>query len=137
MIPEDCFYTQSHVWIQPEEENVQLVGVTEPLLRYVGPLLSIWTLDDDDPIMPSVPFGGVEGAERTHELFLPMQADIVDVNEELVVSLEKLQQDPYGEGWLLRIELDDPQQELIQLMTVHAYRDYVVEDLGEEFIDEQ
>jgi glycine cleavage system H protein len=136
MIPEDCYYTESHVWIKPEEDDVQLLGVTEPLLESLGQLLSLSLLDEDDPIMPSIPFGNVEGYQGTQQLYLPMEADIIEVNEELVANLEKLQSDPYGEGWLLRITLEDPQKELIQLMTVHSYRDYVIEDLGDEYVNE-
>ena len=131
MIPDDCFYTKGHVWIKPEEDS-QLVGVTEPLLRTIGPVVSLALLDADDPIMPDIPWGEVEGSRATHQLFLPREAQILEVHDELLWSFEQLEKDPYGEGWLMRIKLEDPQQ-LIQFMTVHTYREFVTETLGKEF----
>ena len=134
MIPEDCFYTEHHVWIKPEADS-QLVGVTEPLLRAIGPVVSLAMLDADDPIMPDIPWGEVEGNRDTRQLYLPREAQILEVHDELLWSFEKLEKDPYGEGWLMRVKVEDPQY-LIQLMTVHSYRKFVAETLGEEFADE-
>jgi glycine cleavage system H protein len=134
MIPEDCFYTEHHVWVKPEEDS-QLLGVTEPLLRAVGPVVSLSLLDADDPIMPDIPWGEVEGYRDSHQLFLPREAHILEVHDELLWTFEKLEKDPYGEGWLMRVKVEDPQY-LIQLMTVHSYREYVAKTLGEEFADE-
>lgn len=136
MIPEDCYYTEYHLWIRHEEDQTLLVGVTRPLLRKVGPLLSIDILDADDPIMPTIPFGQVEGLDDARQLYLPMEADILEVHEELKANLDKLANDPYGDGWLARIKLEDPQSQLIQLMTYHTYRDFVKESLGEDYLDE-
>ena len=134
MIPEDCFYTDHHVWIKPEEDS-QLVGVTEPLLRAIGPVVSLAILDADDPIMPDIPWGEVEGSRDTRQLFLPREAQILEVHDELLWSFEKLEKDPYGEGWLIRVKLEDPQQ-LIQFMTVHSYRKFVADTLGKEFAND-
>jgi len=134
MIPEDCFYTEHHVWIKPEEDS-QLVGVTEPLLRVVGPLISVALLDADDPIMPDIPWGELEGTRETRQLYLTREAQILEVHDELLWRFEKLEKDPYGEGWLIRIQIDDPQQ-LNRFMTVHRYREYVAEAFGEKFANE-
>ena len=134
MIPEDCFYTEHHVWIKPEEDS-QVLGVTEPLLRLVGPIISVALLDADDPIMPDIPWGEVEGNRETRQLYLPREAQILEIHDELLWNFDKLQKDPYGEGWLMRVQLADPQQ-LIQLMTVHLYRQYVAELFGKKVADE-
>ncbi len=136
MIPEDCYYTDQHMWLRPEDDEVILLGVTEPLLRRTGPLLSVSLLDADDPIMPGIPFGEVEGIDHSQLLSLPTEADIVEVNEEAIALPERVSDDPYGDGWLARITIDDAQHQLIQLMTVHSYRDFVKADLGEDYVDE-
>ena len=134
MIPEDCFYTEDHIWIKPEEDS-QLVGITEPLLRSIGPVVSLAMLDADDPIMPDIPWGEVEGSRDTRQLFLPREAQILEVHDELFWSFDKLEKDPYGEGWLMRVRLEDPQQ-LIQFMTVHTYKEFVAETLGKDFAND-
>jgi len=135
MIPEDCFYTEHHVWIKPEQD-VQLVGVTEPLLRRVGPVVALTVLDADDPIMPDIPWGELEGSRETRQLYLPQEAQILEVHDEVLWTFEKLEKDPYGEGWVMRVRMEDARQQLIQLMPVHAYREFVATAFGKEFADE-
>jgi glycine cleavage system H protein len=135
MIPEDCFYTEHHIWIK-SEQDVQLVGVTEPVLRWVGPVVSLTMLDADDPIMPDIPWGELEGYRYTRQLYLPREAQILEVHDEVLWTYEKLEKDPYGEGWLMRVRIEDFRQLLMQLMPVHVYREFVAESLGKEFADE-
>ena len=134
MIPEDCFYTQHHVWVKPDDDT-QLLGVTEPLLRRIGAVVGVEMLDADDPIMPDIPLGALEGMRETRQLYLPMEADILEVNDELVWDFTKLEKDPYGEGWLIKIKASDVEQ-LDDLMTHDEYDSYI-EDQAEEDEDEE
>jgi glycine cleavage system H protein len=134
MIPEDCFYTEHHLWVKPED-GTQLVGVTEPMIRKAGALISLVLPDADDPIIPDIPFGEVEAVDDTFRLYFPQEGTVLDVNDGLVSNLNRLQRDPYRKGWLMRVQVDEPDQ-LIQLMTLHSYRDFVAKDLGEEYADD-
>ncbi len=134
MILEDLFYTEDHVWVRPEEEWVE-IGVAEPLIRKLEPLVSIDMLQADDAMKSVVPFAELEGIGETRQLYPPAETRILEVNEELLWDHGKLVEDPYGDGWLMRVESPET-SELLHLMTATAYHDFCVEDLGEDFVDE-
>ncbi len=128
MIPEDRYYTKGHVWVKIDEAVVEL-GATEPIIRKLSPLISIDLPDPDDEMKMELPFGELEGLQDTFQLYPPVEARITDVNDELLWNLDRLAGDPYGEGWLLKIRVHDP-QELRQLLNSNVYAEYCSEDLG-------
>jgi glycine cleavage system H protein len=134
MIPEDLVYTKFHAWVRQGEPLVE-VGVTEPFLRRVAPLISLELPDPDDEMKPQLPYGEVEGHQESWRLYPPAEARIVEVNEELVWNHEKLLKDPYGEGWLLKVRVHDP-EELAHLWSPGVYRRFCEDTLGAEFVDE-
>jgi glycine cleavage system H protein len=137
MIPEDRFYTTDHLWVKPDDGQLE-IGVTRPLLKTVGDLVALDVLDADDAMKEELPFGEVEGAEKSHKLFPPTEARIIEVNSELLWNLGKLQEDPYEEGWLVRVEMEDEQQmDLLQLMTARLYEEYIEKNLGEEYLEQE
>lgn len=137
MIPEDCFYTNNHEWVRADDNQLE-IGVTRPLLMKVGDLISLELLDADDEMKLELPFGEIEGSEAICKLYPPIEARIVEVNAELLWNLEKLKQDPYGEGWLIRVQLDEGQQlDVLQFMTGRLYEQYVQEQLGEEYLQDE
>jgi len=129
MIPEDRYYTKGHVWVKIDETVVE-VGVTEPILRKVEPLISIDLPDADDEMKAELPFGELEGLEETYQLYPPVEARITEVNSELVWNLDKLSKDPYVAGWLLKIRVHDP-QELKNLLSPKAYEQVCAAEFGE------
>jgi glycine cleavage system H protein len=130
VIPDDLFYTRDHVWLRPGEDYFE-VGVTEPLVARIAPMVSIELLDADDDMKFELPFAQLEGHAETRHLYPPVETRIVDVNDELLWDQSKLEKDPYGEGWLIRIVPADT-QELLHLMTAHPYQEFCAEDLDEE-----
>jgi glycine cleavage system H protein len=134
MIPQDRYYTKGHQWVKIDEAIVA-VGVTEPILRKLSPLVSIDLPDKDEEMKAELPYGELEGLQETHQLYPPVEARVVDVHEELLWNLDKLAKDPYGKGWLLKIRVHDP-QELKNLLSARAYREFCAQDLGEGFADE-
>lgn len=119
MIPDDRVYTKNHVWARLGTSLLEL-GVTEPLLKQVGAVLAVELPDPDDELKLELPFGEVEGETETRQLYAPVESRIVEVNHELVWNHKKLTKDPYGEGWLLRIEVRGP-DDLAGLMNAEAY----------------
>lgn len=108
-MPDDRTYSPNHDWVMTTEEGV-LLGVTEPLLKHLGTLISVELPDSDDEMMVGVPFGAVESEEEIHELMPPGDALILEVNDAVLWDLDALAQDPYGKGWMLRLQLHDPGQ---------------------------
>ncbi|MFO7958199.1 MAG: glycine cleavage system protein H [Candidatus Brocadiia bacterium] len=134
MIPDDLFYTNDHVWVRPEEDYIE-VGVTRPLIKKLEPLISVDLLEADDAMKMQVPFGVLEGHEETYYLYPPVEERIIEVNDEVLWIDQKLMEDPYGEGWLIRVESPET-PELLHLMTSTAYAEFCAEDLGEEYVDD-
>ena len=129
MIPDDRVYTTSHVWARLGTTLLEL-GVTEPLLKRVGTLLSIDLPDADDELKLEQPFGQQEGQEWTHQLYAPVESRVVEVNGELVWNHKKLAKDPYGQGWLLKMEVRGP-DDLAGLMNAEAYEQFCAANLPE------
>lgn len=134
MIPDDRAYTKNHEWVKPDTAFVEL-GLTDPLLRKLRPLVSIELPDADDELMVELPFGEVEGVQETYQLYPPAEARIIEVHAELVWDQKKLLTDPYGAGWLMKIRVYNPRQ-LDGLLNAESYREFCIEDLGEEFVGE-
>ena len=114
MIPADLFYTKHHLWVRPEADCVE-VGVTEPLIRKIKPLVSVEMLEPDDEMKDELPFGELEGCRETYRLYPPAETRILEVNDELLWDQTKLERDPYGEGWLFRILPSKLQEEMATL----------------------
>ena len=122
MIPEDRLYTRNHEWVKLDEVVVPM-GVTASLLRSLGTLISLELPQREDQMMLGVPFGSVEGAKGLHEMLPPADATILEVNESLLWDLNSLAKDPYGQGWLLKIKVHNPDQ-LRSLLMAPAYREH-------------
>ena len=133
MIPDDLFYTECHLWVRPQGECVE-VGVSEPLIRKMKPLISIELTEPEVEMKFELPFGEVEGHEETRQLYPPSETRVLEVNDELLWDHTKLVGDPYGAGWLMRIIAPET-QELLHLMTASTYREFCAKDLGKEFAD--
>lgn len=130
MIPEDRTYTRNHEWVKLDEATV-LMGVTAPLLKMMGKLISVELPVMDDEMMLDVPFGSIEGPDALHEMMPPADATILEANGALLWDLDTLFKDPYGEGWLLKIKVHNPDH-LRSLLTASAYRECCKERWGKE-----
>jgi len=129
MIPDDRVYTTGHVWARLGTTLLEL-GVTEPLLKRLGTLISIDLPDPDDELKLELPFGELEGEWRTHQLYAPVESRVVEVNGELVWNHKKLAKDPYGQGWLLKMEVRGP-DDLAGLMNAETYEQFCAANLPE------
>ena len=134
MIPGDRVYTKEHQWVREQAAFVE-IGVTDPLLQKLSPLISIELPDPDDEMKLELPFGELEGLNETYQLYPPLEANIIEVNAELVWNHRKLLDDPYGEGWLLKIRAED-RGPLKPLLNANTYRVFCLETLGQEFLND-
>ena len=130
MIPEDRTYSSTHEWVKIDVAVVQM-GVTEPLIRTMGPLVGLELPDPDDEMKLGIPIAVVESNEHLHEIMPPAAANILEVNKDLEWDLNALAEDPYGEGWLMKIKVHEPDH-LRDLMTPEMYREHCQDIWGEE-----
>jgi glycine cleavage system H protein len=128
-VPRNCRYTRDHFWVRPEG-NEAVMGLSDHLQKELGDIVFVDLPELDDDIEAQGTFGIVESDLAVADLITPVKGTVTEISADLEDSPELINEDPYGEGWLIRVELDDPEQ-LDALMTPEEYEDYIA-DLGEE-----
>ena len=105
-IPEDLIYTEEHEWVRVNEENA-IVGITDFAQSQLGDIIFLELPDVDDKIIAGEPFGEIEAVKTVSELYGPVDGTIIEVNNDLEDFPEKVNQDCYGGGWIIRIKLEN------------------------------
>ncbi|MCY0995986.1 glycine cleavage system protein GcvH [Myxococcus sp. MISCRS1] len=118
-IPGDLKYTAEHEWARIEGNKV-VVGITHHAQSTLGDVVYVELPKSGAKLEKGKPFGTVESVKAVSELFSPLSGTITKVNEELTASPETLNEDPYGEGWIIELELSDSSQ-LGELLDAAAY----------------
>ena len=120
--PGDRRYTSEHEWIKPDGEQF-VVGITAFAQDQLGDIVYVELPKVGTKFDSNEPFGNVESVKAVSELFLPVSGEVIEINEELGTAPEKINQDPYGEGWMIRIRLLN-QNEMADLMSPEEYDEY-------------
>ena len=102
-IPEDLIYTEEHEWVRVTEENV-IVGITDFAQSQLGDIIFLELPDVDDKIIAGEPFGEIEAVKTVSELYAPVDGTVIEVNNNLEDFPEKVNQDCYGDGWIIKIK---------------------------------
>lgn len=124
MRPDDRRYTDSHEWAQAEGDLVT-VGITDFAIEQLGDLVYLELPEPGRTVARGDAMGEVESVKAVSDIYAPVAGRIVEVNQVLPESLETLQKDPFGEGWLVRIQVDDPAAALEGLLDAAAYEKVV------------
>ncbi len=119
--PEGLKYHPEHDWAQIEGE-VATFGVTWYAQDALGEVVFYDPPAVGSTVSKDAPYAEVESVKAVSDVFAPLSGEIVEVNAALSDAPEKINQDPYGEGWLVKVKLSDP-SEVDQLLDVAAYRD--------------
>ena len=122
-IPENLKYTQDHEWIKIEG-NTGIIGITDYAQGELGDIVFIEIETLDEEIDKEEVFGTVEAVKTVSDLFMPVAGKIIEVNSKLEDNPELVNQDPYGEGWLIKINIKDA-KELNSLLTPEAYKELI------------
>ena len=118
--PEQLKYTTDHEWIRLEG-NTGWIGVTDHAQGELGDVVYIDIADDLGTVNKGESFGTIEAVKTVADLFSPCTGKVLEVNRALNDSPEKVNQDPYGDGWIIKIELSNL-SDLDELMDVNAYK---------------
>lgn len=124
--PEDLKYTREHEWVKVED-GIAIIGITDYAQEQLGTVVYIELPEDGDEVHKGEAIGVVESTKAVSDVFTPVSGVITDVNLPLVDSPETINDDPYEEGWMVKIELSDP-AELEDLMDSEAYGKFVKEE---------
>jgi glycine cleavage system H protein len=121
--PSDLRYSEEHEWVRVEGSQAT-VGITEYAQEELGDIVYVELPDPGSPVEFMEPFGVVESVKAASELFAPLRGNVVDANSRLEDEPELVNQDPYHDGWMIIVEMTDP-DELEQLMDSDAYETFV------------
>jgi len=122
--PGDLKYSKTHEWVRLEAENQAVIGITDYAQHELGDIVYIELPEEDDALEKDGTLGVIESTKATEDIYSPLSGKVMEVNSPLLDSPEVLNEDPYGDGWLIRIEISD-KSELDDLMTAEAYKKYV------------
>ena len=122
-IPSELKYTKDHEWIKLDGD-VATVGITDFAQGELGDIVYVEVETVDETLEKEEVFGTVEAVKTVSDLFLPVSGEIIEFNESLEEEPEKVNEDPYGEGWMIRIKLSDPAQ-LDELLSADQYRSII------------
>lgn len=130
MYPADYRYTKDHEWIKIDGSS-GTVGITDYAQHELGDVVFVELPKVGAKIKAGESFGSVESVKAVSDIFSPVSGEITEINTSLVDSPEKINQDPHGTAWLVRLKLDDP-KEASSLMDAKAYQAYVDEKAQEQ-----
>ncbi|MEE3145210.1 MAG: glycine cleavage system protein GcvH [Bacteroidota bacterium] len=122
-IPEDLKYTKDHEWVRVEG-NVATVGVTDFAQSELGDIVFVEIETLDEELEKEEVFGSVEAVKTVSDLFMPIGGTIIEINENIESSPELVNSDPYGEGWMIKIEINEA-SDMENLLTAEAYSNLI------------
>lgn len=121
-IPDDLKYTKEHEWIRDNGDGTATVGVTDFAQGELGDIVFVELEDVGFEFDKDESFGTVEAVKTVSELFAPVSGEISAVNEQLEDQPELVNDDPYGDGWMVKITMADA-EELKELMSADEYHE--------------
>lgn len=121
--PQELKYTKDHEWISIDG-NVATVGITDFAQHELGDIVYVDIDSKGKTLDAETVFGTVEAVKTVSDLFLPVSGTITEVNPVLESEPEKVNSDPYGEGWMIKMKVDNP-EDINKLMDVASYQKLV------------
>lgn len=121
--PDDLKYNEEHTWLKVEGGKGR-VGITDYAQDQLTDILYLELPEVETQVKHMEPFGIVESAKSTNDLFSPVSGQVIEVNQPLTKRPGTINKDPYGEGWMIVIDMSNP-EELDSLIPVEQYREFV------------
>lgn len=118
--PANLKFTKEHEWVKIED-NFAYIGITDYAAGELGDIVFIDIDPDLEEISVTEPFGTIEAVKTVSDLYAPCSGKVVEINEKLADEPETVNTDPFGEGWIIKIEVSDP-SELNDLLDEETYR---------------
>ena len=122
-IPQELKYTKDHEWVKIDGD-VATVGVTDFAQGELGDIVYVEVETLGETLERDEVFGTVEAVKTVSDLFLPLAGEILEFNESLENTPEKVNSDPYGEGWMIKLKISD-QGQLSNLLSPEEYKDII------------
>jgi|SRR5690606_12819483 len=121
--PAELKYTKDHEWLRIEGDEA-VIGITEFAQSELGDIVYVDIDTIDDEVEKDEIFGSVEAVKTVSDLFMPVTAKVLSMNSQLDASPELVNNDPYGEGWMIRVKLNNV-ADLDSLLSADEYKDLI------------
>ena len=122
-VPDDLKYTSEHEWIRVEGDEV-LIGITDFAQGELGDVVFIEIETEGETLAKGETFGTIEAVKTVSDLYMPLDGEVVAVNHALEDTPELVNSQPFGDGWMIRIKIDKP-EELDELITHQQYQELI------------
>ncbi len=119
--PDDLKYLDSHEYVRLDGE-IATIGISAFAVDQLGDIVFLELPEIGDALEVEASFGSIESVKAVEDLYPPVSGTVVDRNEEMIDAPEKIAEDPYGEGWLLKVRVNDPDEDLGDVMSADEYR---------------
>ena len=124
--PDDLKYTKTHEWVRMEG-TFATIGITDYAQEQLGDIVYVELPEEGDEVTQGERFGTIESVKAVSDLYSPLSGRVVEINEELSEHPELINNEPYGKGWMIRIEVAEPSEERT-LLSVEEYKRWVEEE---------
>ena len=121
-VPDDLHYSKDHEWVRVEGD-VGVIGITDHAQNSLGDVVYVELPKAGETFAAHDTFGSVESVKAVSEIFMPVGGRVVEVNEALQDEPERVNSDPYGEGWMIRVRMTNP-GEVDSLLSAAEYEDF-------------
>ncbi len=128
-LPEDLKYTREHEWVSVEG-SIATIGITDHAQEQLGDVVFVELPAVGDRVEKSDAFGVVESTKAVSDVYAPVSGEVTEVNDDLPDNPELINEDPYGDGWMVKVAIGDA-SELDDLLTAEEYRRYIEESAAE------
>ncbi|KXS50380.1 glycine cleavage system protein GcvH [Halanaerobium congolense] len=125
-VKDDLYYSEDHEWIR-EEEDYLLIGITDFAQEELGDIVFVELPEVDEEFDKDDSFGVLESVKAVSDTFIPISGKVIEVNEDLIDNPELINNDPYGDGWLIKVEPADD-SELDELLSAEEYAEFIEEE---------
>lgn len=125
-VPAGLKYSKEHEWVTTDEAVVT-VGITDHAQEQLGEIVFVELPAVGDKVSKDDPFGVIESVKAVSDIYAPVSGSVVAVNEDLAESPETVNEDPYGDGWLIKVKVSDP-ADYEDLMDNEEYESMVAEE---------
>ena len=125
--PTECKYVATHEWARLEEDGTVTVGISDHAQNALGDVVYVELPEEGQQISSGDEAGVVESVKAASDIYAPITGTVIAINSALEDEPEKVNQDPYGEGWFFKLEPDDP-LELDDLLDAEAYQEVCDEE---------
>lgn len=132
--PEGLKYSKEHEWVLVEDD-VAIIGITEFAQGELGDIVFVELPEVGEKISKDDPFGSLESVKAVSDIFAPISGSVVEINDDLKENPETVNEDPYGDGWMIKVQMTDL-DELKDLMSSEDYAEFI-EQQKEEDDDEE